>query len=55
VNELLKTVIKYKDKKHTIKLLTLSNDQFDAQIFNIFITILYMYMFRAISGSSLGG
>jgi len=35
--------------------LTLGNDQLDAQIFNTFITILYMYMFRAISWSSLGG
>jgi hypothetical protein len=33
---------------------TLANDQLDAQIFNIFITILYMYMFRAISCSSSG-
>jgi hypothetical protein len=35
--------------------ITLANDQFDAQIFNTFITILYMYMFRAISCSSSGG
>jgi len=35
--------------------LTLANDQLDAQIFNIFITLLYMYMFRAISCSSSGG
>jgi len=35
--------------------ITLANDQLDAQIFNIFITILYMYMFRAISCSSSGG
>ena len=35
--------------------ITLSNDQLDAQILNIFITILYMYMFRAISCSSSGG
>jgi len=35
--------------------ITLANDQLDAQIFNTFITILYMYMFRAISCSSLGG
>jgi len=34
---------------------TLANDQRDAQIFNTFITILYMYMFRAISCSSSGG
>jgi hypothetical protein len=33
----------------------LANDQTDAQIFNTFITILYMYMFRAISCSSSGG
>ena len=35
--------------------LTLDNDQLDAQIFNTFITILYVYMFRAISCSSSGG
>jgi hypothetical protein len=35
--------------------ITLANDQFDAQIFNTFITILYMYMFLAISCSSSGG
>jgi len=35
--------------------ITLANDQFDAQIFNTFITILYMYMFRAISCSTSGG
>ena len=29
--------------------ITLANDQVDAQIFNTFITILYMYIFRAIS------
>jgi len=34
--------------------ITLANDQLDAQIFNTFITILYLYMFRAISCSSLG-
>jgi hypothetical protein len=34
---------------------TLANDQLDAQIFNTFITILYVYMFRAIPCSSLGG
>jgi hypothetical protein len=34
---------------------TLANDQLDVQIFNTFITILYMYMFRAISCSSSGG
>jgi len=33
---------------------TLANDQLGAQIFNTFIAILYMYMFRAISCSSLG-
>jgi len=38
-----------------IKCVTLANDQLDAQIFDIFITILYMYMFRAISCSSSGG
>jgi hypothetical protein len=36
--------------------LTLANDQLDAQMFvNTFITILYMYMFRAIPCSSSGG
>ena len=35
--------------------ITLANDQLNAQIFNTFITILYMYMFRAISCSSSGG
>jgi hypothetical protein len=35
--------------------ITLANDQIDAQIFSTFITILYMYMFRAISCSSSGG
>jgi hypothetical protein len=34
---------------------TLANDQVDAQFFNTFITILYMYMFRALSCSSSGG
>jgi hypothetical protein len=32
--------------------ITLANDQLDAQIFNTSITILYMYMFGAISCSS---
>jgi hypothetical protein len=35
--------------------LNLANDQLYAQIFNTFITILYMYMFQAISCSSSGG
>ena len=35
--------------------ITLANDQLDAQIFNTFITILYVHMFRAISCSSSGG
>jgi len=35
--------------------ITLANDQIDAQILNTFITILYVYMFRAISCSSCGG
>jgi hypothetical protein len=35
--------------------MTLANDQLDAQIYNTFITILYMYMFWAISCSSSGG
>ena len=34
--------------------ISLTNDQLDAQIFNTYITILYMYMFRAISCSSSG-
>ena len=33
----------------------LTNDKLDAQISNAFITILYMYMFRAISCSPSGG
>ena len=39
----------------TLLQVTLANDQLDAQIFNTFITILYMYMFRGISCSSSGG
>jgi len=39
----------------TIHTVTLANDQLDAQIFNTFITILYMYMFQAISCSPSGG
>ena len=35
--------------------ITLANDQLDAQIFNTFIILLYMYMFRTISCSSSGG
>jgi hypothetical protein len=35
--------------------ITLANDQRDVQVLNTFITILYMYMFRAISCSLLGG
>jgi hypothetical protein len=35
--------------------ITFAIDQLDAQIFNTFITILYMYMFRAISCSSSEG
>jgi hypothetical protein len=35
--------------------ITLATYQLDAQIINTFITILYMYMFRAISCSSSGG
>ena len=35
--------------------ITLATDQLDAQIFNTFITVLYMYMFRATSCSSSGG
>ena len=33
----------------------LANDQLNAQIFNTFIIILYMHMFRAVSCSSSGG
>jgi len=48
--------ITYSDVSLTVLLsITLANDQFDAQIFNTFITILYMYMFRTISCSSSGG
>jgi len=35
--------------------ITLDNDQLDAHIFNTFITILYMHMFRAITCPSSGG
>jgi len=35
--------------------ITSAYDQFDTQIFNRFITILYMYMFRATSCSSSEG
>jgi len=35
--------------------ITVANDQLEAQIFNTFITILYMYMFQAISCSSSEG
>jgi hypothetical protein len=35
--------------------ITLDNDHLNAHIFNTFITILYMYMFRTISCSSSGG
>ena len=35
--------------------ITLANDQLEAQIFNTFITLLYMYLFEAISCSSSGG
>jgi hypothetical protein len=38
-----------------MSVLTLHNDQINAQIFNTFITILYIYVFRAISCSSSGG
>jgi len=40
---------------HSLRILTLANDQLDAQMFNTFVTILYMYMFGAISCSSSGG
>jgi len=39
----------------TVQTVTIANDQLDAQIFNTFIRIFYMYMFRAISCSSSGG
>ena len=46
----------YFDVSLTVHLsITLANDHLDAQILNIFITILYVYMFRAISYSSSGG
>jgi len=46
--------LRYFDVSLTVHLsITLVNDQLDAQIFNTFITILYM--FRAISCSSSGG
>ena len=38
-----------------IRCVSLDNDQLDAQISSTFITILYMYVFRAISRSSSGG
>jgi hypothetical protein len=34
---------------------TLANDQLDAQVFNTFIAVLFMYMFRAIPCSFSGG
>jgi hypothetical protein len=40
-------------KRYSIRV-TLANDQLDAQILNTFITILYMYMFRAIFCLSSG-
>jgi hypothetical protein len=44
------------DVSLTVQLsITLVNDQLDAQIFNTFIIILYVYMFPAISCSSSGG
>jgi hypothetical protein len=42
------------DLKKQDERVTLDNNQLDAQIFNTFITILYMYMFRAIYCSSSG-
>jgi len=39
----------------SIIFITLDNDQLDAHFLNTFITILYMYIFRAISYSSSGG
>jgi hypothetical protein len=44
------------DVSMTVQLIiTLANDQLDAQVFNTFIITLFMYMFRAISCSSSGG
>ena len=49
-------LVNYFDVSLTVHLsVTLANNQLDAQIFNTFITILYMYVFRAISCSSSGG
>jgi len=48
-------LISYLTLSSTTFLSILANDQLDAQIFNTFITVLYMYMFRAISCSSSGG
>jgi len=46
----------YFDVSLTVHLsITLANDQLDAEICNIFITILYMYVFREISCLSSGG
>ena len=45
----------HSDRSNQDEAISLANDQLDVQIFNAFITILYMYMFRAISCSSSGG
>jgi hypothetical protein len=53
---LAETLVQFFDVSLTVHLsITLASDQLDAQIVNIFIAILYMYMFRAISCSSSGG
>jgi len=44
-----------KKQKQNRSILALANNELDAQIFNTFITTLYMCMFRAISCSSAGG
>jgi hypothetical protein len=48
-------IVENLDSKTLNLALTLDNDQFDAHFFNTFITILYMYMFRAITCSSSVG
>jgi uncharacterized membrane protein YobD (UPF0266 family) len=46
---------KNSSRRKTRYVITLANDQLDAQIFNTLITILYMYMFPAIYCTSSGG
>jgi hypothetical protein len=53
---MIQEVFRYLDVSLTVyRSITLANDQLDAQIFNTFVTILFMYMFRAIPCSSSGG